>query len=81
MNEYRTKLGEDGRVIIPAACRRQLHLEPGEELIIRVENSEMHLFKLKHSLEKAQSLVKHYAKNRSLVKKLTDMREEDNSHD
>ena len=27
MNEYRTKLGEDGRIIIPAACRRQLHLE------------------------------------------------------
>ena len=81
MNEYRTKIGEDGRVIIPAPCRKQLQLEAGEELIIRIENNELHLFKLKHSLQKAQKLVQHYAKNRSLVKKLAALRREDNRHE
>ncbi len=77
MNDYRTKLGEDGRVVIPASCRRELHLVPGEELIIRVENNEMHLMSLKYSLKKAQELVQSYAKKQSLVTHLKKMRQEE----
>lgn len=77
MQEFRIKLGENGRVLIPAACRRQLKLVPGEDLILKIENEELHLFSLNHSLKKAQKLVKKYAKNQSLVKKLLQMRRED----
>ena len=77
MREYRAKLGESGRFVIPATCRKALHFEPGEELILRVEKGELHVFSLKQSLKKAQSIVQHYAKQQSLVDKLHTLREED----
>jgi AbrB family looped-hinge helix DNA binding protein len=77
MLEFRTKLESNGRVIIPAACRRQLHLEQGEELIMRIEDNELHLISLKHALKKAQSLTRKYAKKQSLVGLLKKMRKED----
>ena len=79
MNEFRVKIGEDGRVLIPIFCRRQLKLSPGEEIIIKLDNNELHLFSLKQSLRNAQKIVKHYAKNQNLVKKLRQMRQEDSS--
>lgn len=77
MHDYRAKLGDDGRIVIPAACRKELNLNPGEELIIRVENNEMHLLSLKYSLAKAQDLVQRHTKKQSLVEKLKKMRQED----
>lgn len=38
MNEFRVKMHENGRIVIPAACRHLLHLKPGEELVLRVED-------------------------------------------
>lgn len=81
MNEFRIKLGSDGRVLIPAPCRRLLHLEPGEELIIRVEDRELHLSSLKDSLKKAQAIVKRLAKEESLVDKLMKMRREEENNE
>lgn len=81
MQEYRTKMGEDGRIVIPADCRRLLHLHPGEELIIHIEKEELHLYSLKHSLKKAQEAVQKYTKGRSLVTKLKEMRNKDNKNE
>jgi AbrB family looped-hinge helix DNA binding protein len=80
MNEFRTRLSENGRIIIPASCRRQLHLKPGQELIVTVEEDGLHIFSLQHSLKKAQQKVRTKAKNQSLVKKLLKMRREDSRH-
>lgn len=77
MLEFRTKMGEDGRIVIPAAYRKQLDLKPGEELIMRLEHDELHLTSFKRSLKKAQQLVQKYAKNKSLQKILKEMRKED----
>lgn len=77
MKEFMVKMGENGRIVIPAIFRAQMHLSPGEELIFRLEDNELHVFSLKHSLQKAQSLVKHYAKNQNLLVKLKKLREED----
>lgn len=79
MNEFRVKIGEDGRILIPIFCRRQLKLSPGEEIIIKLDNNELHLFSLKQSLKNAQKIVKSYAKNQNLVKKLRQIRQEDSS--
>ena len=81
MNEFRAKIGEDGRVLIPIFCRRQLKLNPGEEIIIKLDKDELHLFSLKQSLKNAQAIVQGYAKNQSLVKKLRQMRKKDLSHE
>lgn len=74
MRKFRIKLAQNGRVVIPASCRKKLHLKAGEELVVRVENNELHLSSLKHSLQKAQTIVQSYTKNRSLVKKLHQLR-------
>lgn len=81
MNEFRAKLGENGRIVIPAFCRKQLQFEAGEELIFHIKNNELHILSLKQSLKKAQALVQRHAKNQSLVEKLILLRREDNSHD
>jgi AbrB family looped-hinge helix DNA binding protein len=37
MNEvYRAKLNDEYRLVIPAACRKQLGLQPGQEMLIKV---------------------------------------------
>ncbi len=81
MNEFRAKMAENGRIIIPAAIRHELGLLPGEELIIRLANDELHIFSLKHSLKKAQTTVQKYAKKQSLVHKLKMMRREDSDNE
>jgi len=77
MQEFSAKMGENGRIVIPAVCRQQLQLEPGEELILRIENDELHVFSLKHSLRRAQALVKRHTKNKNPLKMLRQMRDED----
>ena len=77
MYEFRTRVSEDGRIVIPALCRKELGLVPGEEVVMRIKNSELHLLSLKYSLKKAQMLVQQHAKNKSLVKTLTLMRQKD----
>lgn len=77
MSEFRARLREDGRIVIPAVYRKQLHLEPGEELIIRVEDDELRLTSLKNSLKKAQKTIQLHARNKSLQKILKKMRTED----
>jgi len=81
MNEMRAKMTENGRIVIPAAFRHQLHLEPGEELVIRIDNDELRVFSLKHSLKKARLLVKKYAKNKNLVQELKALRKEDSENE
>lgn len=56
------KIGEGGRLIIPAVYRKALNLHVGDELIIRLEEGEIRLFRqsevLKHlrvALKKIQT--------------------------
>ena len=81
MNEYRVKITENGRIIIPALLRKAMHITAGEELVVRFDNDELRIFSLKHSLKKAQKIVHQYAKNKSLVQKLKVMRNEDSQND
>jgi AbrB family looped-hinge helix DNA binding protein len=81
MNEFRVKIGTDGRILIPVICRRQLKLHAGEELVIKLDKEELHLFSLKQSLKKAQELVRAHTKKRSLVQKLRQHRQEDFSRE
>jgi len=40
---YGTSLDRHGRIVLPAAVRRQLGLTPGVELVVRVEGREVRL--------------------------------------
>lgn len=38
---YRTKLGPNGRIVIPRAVRRELGLKPGDGILMRMEPGEL----------------------------------------
>lgn len=78
MNDIRTKIGEGGRVIIPAVFRQALHLQTGDDIILHFENNEIHIITPDQALAKLQAKVKTYldksAKHISLVDELIVMR-------
>jgi AbrB family looped-hinge helix DNA binding protein len=79
MIEFRAKMSDNGRIIIPATCRRLLHLNPGEELIIRIDDDEMRISSVKQALKKAQALIRKKAKDKNLLKQLKSLRHEDST--
>jgi len=57
--------------------RELLAIGPGDEVILRVEDHELHIISLKYSLQKAKMLVRKHAKNKKLTDLLKIMRAED----
>jgi len=71
MRDFRSKIAEGGRVVIPADYRRTLGLEIGDEVIVRMADGEVHILTRAQALKKAQALVrKHVPKEKSLVREL-----------
>ncbi len=58
--EVRTKLNENGRLVIPASIRRALGLQPGDEIVLVVDNDELRMTTPKKRAERAQQLFKKY---------------------
>ena len=72
--EIPAKLTEGGRIVIPAEYRRALNIEIGDELFIRLKDSELQILSKKEALRRAQELVKSYAGTRSLTSELIEER-------
>jgi AbrB family looped-hinge helix DNA binding protein len=66
----KTQMGAQGRVVIPAAARRELHLEPGDELIARIDGESLVLEKRDALLRRIQAEYRAAAGDRSLVDEL-----------
>jgi AbrB family looped-hinge helix DNA binding protein len=62
-NEARTRLNENGRLVIPASFRKALGIDPGDEVILRLEEDELRLTTLKHRIARAQRNVRKYVKS------------------
>ncbi len=72
MNEISAKIADGGRLVIPAEYRRALGLEPGDEVIIRMEDGELRIMTRAEAVRRAQALVRqHVEKGRSLVGELS----------
>jgi antitoxin PrlF len=77
MSEARIRINENGRVVIPASVRTALGIQPGDELVMRVEEDEIRITTLKRRIERAQNHVRKFAKpGASLVDELISMRRE-----
>lgn len=75
--ETRLRINQNGRIVIPASYREALGIEPGDELVLRIEDDELRISTLKQRLERARQLVrKHVPAGRSLVKELIAERRE-----
>ncbi len=76
--EARLRVNENGRVVIPAAFRRALGINAGDEVVLRMEDDELRITTLKRRLERAQRLVrKHVKPGTSLVDELIAERREE----
>jgi AbrB family looped-hinge helix DNA binding protein len=51
---------DGGCVVIPAEYRKALGLEPGDELIVALEDGELRLFTLQQAVRRAQAIVRKY---------------------
>ena len=71
MLQTRTKIGQRGRVVIPARYRRALGLKPGDEVVLALEEEEVRLFTPMRAVQPAQTSVRRYVpEGRSLAQEL-----------
>lgn len=77
-NCCKTKISEGGRVVIPSEYRKQLGLEVGDEVMIKLVNGEVRIFTLKQAIKRAQEIVRRYVpEGRSLSDELIAERQEE----
>jgi AbrB family looped-hinge helix DNA binding protein len=55
-----TKLGEGGRLVIPADYRKALGVETGDELVLILEENSLRVLTPKEGIRRAQALVRSY---------------------
>ncbi len=79
MTQVRTKIGEGGRIVIPAEYRQALGLQVGDEVILRLEGRELRIFTLNQAIKRAQELVsRSIPQDRSLADELIAERRREN---
>lgn len=82
MLEFKTKLGQNGRLLIPAECRQAMNLAVNDEIIILVEDGEATFFTLEHAVKRAQTIMKKYMKKgEKLSEQLIENRRKEAKHE
>ena len=77
MSATRSRITEGGRVVIPAALRRRLGLQPGTDVLIDAENGALRVRSLRQAIEDARALVRdHVPSGTSLADELIRERRE-----
>lgn len=78
MREFKTKMGQSGRVVIPGEYRRRLGLRSGDEIILHLDEEGLHLYTPAQAVARAQALVRRYVpEGRSLSDELISERREE----
>ena len=71
MQAVTVKLDKNGRLVLPIQFRRALGFEPGDELILSLDQGELRIFTRGEAVKRAQELVRRYIpSDRSLVDEL-----------
>jgi AbrB family looped-hinge helix DNA binding protein len=60
--EARLRINENGRVVIPAAFRKALGINPGDEVILRLEDDELRITTMKKRIARAQAHARRHLK-------------------
>ncbi|MDQ3703334.1 MAG: AbrB/MazE/SpoVT family DNA-binding domain-containing protein [Chloroflexota bacterium] len=60
MMSIKTRVAEGGRVVIPAHYRRQMGIDVGDEVMLRLEGGELRITTLRQAVRRAQELVRRY---------------------
>lgn len=71
MAAVRVKIGEGGRVVIPAEFRKALGLCVGDTVVVQLVDGEIHIFTVDHAIDRVQAWVRSFIpEGRSLVDEL-----------
>ena len=82
MQDFKTKLGKGGRVVIPVEYRRELGVEPGDEIILHLDEEGLRLYTPAQAVARAQALVRRYvAEGRHLSGELVSERREESTRE
>jgi len=68
--ETRTRVNENGRVVIPSSFRKALGIEVGDEVVLRIEDDELRITTQQRRIQRAQRRARQYVKGSSLVDEL-----------
>ena len=80
--ESKALINEGGRILIPVNIRKALNLHVGDELLLRVEEDEIHMIPLSKAVQQAQGLIRQYNKDGlKLTDVLSELRKEDREND
>ena len=78
MLETRARIGKAGRLVIPAAHRKALGLDAGDEVVLMIEDDELRLMTPETAIRHAQEMIRQYVpRERSLVEELIRERREE----
>ncbi|MBA2511194.1 MAG: AbrB/MazE/SpoVT family DNA-binding domain-containing protein [Rubrobacteraceae bacterium] len=82
MCEFKTKMGQSGRVVIPGEYRRRLGLRSGDEIILHLDEEGLHLYTPAQAVARAQALARRYVpEGRSLSDELISERREETARE
>ncbi len=70
MERVRTKIGQGGRIVLPAEFRKAMCLKPGDEVILVLKDGEVRVSTRQAAIKRAQGMLKHIAPGRSLADEL-----------
>lgn len=62
MSAETTRMSENGRVLIPAAYRKELGFQPGETLTLRIDESGLHIQSRRQAILRVRENMKKYIK-------------------
>jgi AbrB family looped-hinge helix DNA binding protein len=78
MQEIRTHIDANGRILIPHSIRKAWGIKSGDVFVIRTLDNEMRIINLKQAIVNAQNLIQEYIPdNVSLTEELFTMRREE----
>ncbi len=69
--ETRVRVNENGRVVIPAAFRKALGIEAGDEVVLSIQDDELRITTQQRRIQRARRRARQYVKSgTSLVDEL-----------
>ena len=81
-DEARLRVNENGRVVIPAAFRKALGIEAGDEVVLRIQDDELRITTQQRRIQRAERRARQYIKpGKSLVDELLAERREAAKHE
>lgn len=58
---FRTKIGQGGRIVLPARLRQAAGFAVGDEIIVRLEDGSVRLLTQEEAIRRAQAIVRKYS--------------------